>query len=311
MKKARWLRVAVSVVVFWVLFTKIPLRTVGSVLSEVTLLPLSCAFLVYLCGQTLCAYKWRLLASPLGFRQRFGDYWSYYFIGMYFNLFLPTNVGGDVGRGYYLASKNKKWTLAYYSVLSDRVTGMLALFLVASLGIMVSRGESLPQWISWGTVLATVFLFACLPAVPALLKILRSRIRFLTPHLREEMALYWKTPGILIRALLLAVTFHLLLVLIHFLIGRAMGLQLPLSFYLILSPLTSLAGFIPVSFNGLGIREAAYVFFLGRFGTESAVAFSFGILWLAVVVAASLLGGGAFLFKKREKFPTAEPRPGV
>ncbi|MBI3014874.1 MAG: flippase-like domain-containing protein [Candidatus Tectomicrobia bacterium] len=309
MKRLHWLRVAVSIAVLWVIFTKIPLRAVGDVLGKVTPLPLFFAFLFYLCGQTLSAYKWRLLAAPLGFQRRFRDYLSYYFIGMYFNLFLPTNVGGDVGRGYYLAAENKQWTLAYYSILAERASGTLALFLVASLGILVSGGASLPLWISWGTGLATVALFGCLPAVPALLKVLRARVRILSPYIREEMTLYWKTPDLLVRALLLSALFHLLLVLIHFLIGRAMGLQLPVSSYLVTAPLTGLAAFLPVSFNGIGIREAAYIFFLGSFGAGPAVAFSFGILWLAVVVAASLLGGGAFLLKRREKFPTTESRP--
>lgn len=296
-KKLRWLRIAVSLGILAVLFSKIPLEDVRHSLAGVRLPLMVLAYLLYLGGQSLSAFKWRLLAEPLGFRRRFRDYLSFYFIGMYFNLFLPTNIGGDVGRGYYLASEDRQWLLAYYSIVTERVTGTIALFLVASVGVLAAGARTLPDWVIWGTVLVAFGLFASIPFVPFLLRVVKSRVRRLSPYVREELTLYWRRPKILVQVFLLSVIFQLIWVVLQFLIGLSMGLSLPLSVFLVVAPLTSFAAFLPVSFNGIGLREAAYVFLLGRFGVEPHVALSFGILWLAVVVASSLVGGGVFLFR--------------
>ena len=60
------------------------------------------AVVLYIATQFVSAVRWRLLAGPLGFHKSMKEYTAFYFIGMYFNLFLPTSVGGDVVRAWYL-----------------------------------------------------------------------------------------------------------------------------------------------------------------------------------------------------------------
>ncbi|HTF93373.1 MAG TPA: lysylphosphatidylglycerol synthase transmembrane domain-containing protein, partial [Verrucomicrobiae bacterium] len=60
------------------------------------------ALVVYLCCQVISALRWFTLARPLGIETPFKDMLRYYLIGMFFNLFAPGTVGGDVSRVYYL-----------------------------------------------------------------------------------------------------------------------------------------------------------------------------------------------------------------
>ena len=60
------------------------------------------AMLVYLFTQVISAVRWTTLARPLGIKTPFTAMLRYYLIGMFFNLFAPGTVGGDVSRVYYL-----------------------------------------------------------------------------------------------------------------------------------------------------------------------------------------------------------------
>src|SRR5204863_360725 len=57
---------------------------------------------LYYLTQVASSLRWQILARPLGFHRPITQYLSFYFIGMFFNLFLPTSVGGDVVRAWYL-----------------------------------------------------------------------------------------------------------------------------------------------------------------------------------------------------------------
>src|SRR5262249_35673261 len=95
----------------------------------------------------------------LGFDGSWWRYTSYYFIGMYFNIILPTSVGGDVVRVWYLDSRSGRRWNAFLSVLLDRLIGLSALLALACLAVIVSP-IALPEWLTasvWCTAAAGVF----------------------------------------------------------------------------------------------------------------------------------------------------------
>src|SRR5262249_10853118 len=86
---------------------------------------------VYLLAQIISGFRWQLLARPLGFHEPLRQFTGFYFIGMYFNLLLPTSVGGDVVRAWCLDGKTGRRLPAVLSVLVDRISGLMILLLVA------------------------------------------------------------------------------------------------------------------------------------------------------------------------------------
>ena len=241
---------------------------------------------LYLAGQTVCAYKWRLLAGPLGLRHAFARFWVAYFGGMFMNLFLPTSVGGDVGRALTLAGGRRGFRAAVVSVLADRGTGLLALSWVA-LGAERWLGDvGLPPLIRysiWG--LAAALTGGCL-------------LPFLAPRLLdglgETMRLAnrcWRDPGAFLGAVGIALAFQLGLGAVYAVLGAAMGLGQPWGYYFLVSPLAALASMVPVSIFGLGFREGALVYLFGLRGVGREEALGFAVAWLALVTLLSLLGG--------------------
>src|SRR5207247_756457 len=82
---------------------------------------------LYVVCQLLCVVRWLWLSRPLGFTQSLARFTGIYFVGMFFNLFLPTSVGGDAVRAIYLANGKGKRMAALLSVVLDRVSGLLVL----------------------------------------------------------------------------------------------------------------------------------------------------------------------------------------
>jgi uncharacterized protein (TIRG00374 family) len=109
--------------------------------------------LVYLFTQGISAARWTTLARPLGIKTPFTAMLRYYLIGMFFNLFAPGTVGGDVTRVYYLVkdedarAKGHAVTTvnAAMSVLMDRAIGMIVLVWLGALGLWFSPWDFLPS----------------------------------------------------------------------------------------------------------------------------------------------------------------------
>src|SRR5207253_2317310 len=120
-----------------------------------------------LLAQVASAARWRLLARPLGFHSPLGAFIRFYFVGMFFNLLLPTSVGGDVVRAWYLDGGSGRRMPAFLSVLVDRLSGLLILLSLACVADIFCP-IALPYWIGasiWTTAGCALLGVLALPAV--------------------------------------------------------------------------------------------------------------------------------------------------
>ncbi len=277
---------------------------------------------LYLGLQVVSSVRWRLLARPLGFRAPAGRYVAIYFVGMFFNLLLPTSVGGDVVRAWYLARHGEptmaegRGVAAFVSVLADRLSGLAVLLVIACVAAAVCP---VPAWMAgtvWALAGGAVLGLTVLAAIGAWQperanaqdhpgsKAFVERLRSLARSLARTPALYRRHPRPLVAATLLSVVVQAGNVLIVWLIGAALDAPVPASFYWVLVPLVSLLTLVPISVNGMGVREGAVVLLLGQVGVSSGTALSLAFLWFAVGAAASL---GGVVFYVWGRFP----RPGA
>ena len=108
---------------------------------------------VYLVAQGISAVRWTTLARPLGIQTPFADMVCYFLIGMFFNLFAPSTVGGDVSRVYYLvqdeqahaAGRSVTTVHAAMSVLMDRAIGMVVLVWLGAVGLLLFPEYPIPS----------------------------------------------------------------------------------------------------------------------------------------------------------------------
>src|SRR5262245_56005102 len=134
--RLRWLlRVPVSLGIIIYILVDVDLGDLGRALAGVHAGPLAAAVVLYLTGQVLSAYKWSLLGRSVGFGRPVGDYVRFYFIGMFFNLFGPSTIGGDVVRALYLG-EGRRPGLAVNSVVFDRLSGLALLMALGAAALV-------------------------------------------------------------------------------------------------------------------------------------------------------------------------------
>ena len=237
--------------------------------------------------------RWQILARALGLVRSMKDLVRYYFVGSFFNLFLPSTVGGDVSRCYYLSKGTNLHKEGFYSVLADRASGIAVLFLCATLGITLSPGGvTLPWQLKWPIYLGTFATFIVLPFMPQLCKMILGERNWITRQFNESSArIFWQERNLIPISLAWSFVSQLILVVCHYTVGLALGLDIPLWFCFVFYPSVAVLGFITPSFNGIGIREWAYTYFLMMVGVDRAHAITYAIMWLGLTTFASLLGG--------------------
>lgn len=289
------------------------LRTFGAArLSYIAL-----ALGVYLVAQGVSAVRWTMLARPLGIQTPFKDLMQYYFIGMFFNLFAPSTVGGDVTRVYYLVkdeeahAKGRGVTTVHaaMSVLMDRAIGMVVLVWLGAFGLLLSPYYAVPETVRSATFLLAAGLVVGALLTPVLRRFLPEDGHQLTVKLRlalRSYRLHWRA---LFAAVLLSVAVHLIQAWMHTVMGTALGLKVPFSFCLIVYPLVGTFSAMPISLNGLGLREGGYIFLLAVIGIGAEQGIAFGILLFLIIALDSLIGGLLFLMHQMPK-PTVQPTAG-
>jgi uncharacterized protein (TIRG00374 family) len=264
--------------------------------------------------QAVSGLRWRLLGLPLGLEQSIARYVGCYFLGMFVGLFLPS-VGGDVVRAWSLAAgPGRRWA-ALLSVLVDRSTGLLALLVMAVVGVGVCPVK-LPVWIGWSICGAAAAAgFGC-SAVIWLLHRRGHGSSSLSPsadpppnasanqraswknYFREAadaVAIYLGHPRLLVGTSVLAMALQAAQVGTVWLIGVGLDLTVPGLYYCLLVPVVSLLTLLPISISGMGVREASTVLLLAPLRVEGGAALTLAFLWYAAFVVASLVGIGFYL----------------
>lgn len=253
-------------------------------------------------GMGVAAWRWhrvlRALGAPLTGRETtllFGA-------GLFLSLFLPTGVGGDVYRLARVQRGGFGVRRGALSLAFERGIGLAALLLLAAPAVVLN-----PNTRDFAVLAATLgggavaLLVALRIWGRVLFDALSARYAQLEPLLGTEARRALK--GVFTPVLLASFAIHLSTISACWLLAR--GLSVPLGFAdaMALVPLVVLAGQIPITPGGLGVREAAFVFFLGRVEIPESAAFAVGLAWLGTLYATGLVGGILFLFERRGRAP--------
>ncbi len=296
----KWLRLLGSSALVAVVAWRLDWEQLGQAFAGLRLLPWLLALGLYVLAQLLSSVRWQLLAQAAGFGGSTRRYCAYYFLGMFFNLVLPTSVGGDVVRAWYLGDQKEvplrnRRSAAALSVFVDRLSGLVVLIGVACLSL-VCCPVPLPGWIVATVTLVGVAGLAGLLALPFVRPLLAAWAPWLGPravllaNLADGCLAYARQPRLLLLTTLLSVGVQVLNVAVVALVGSALGLELAPQVYGVVVPLVTLLTLLPVSINGVGLRESAYPLLLAPVGVAAADAVALSLLSFAVTGTAGLAG---------------------
>ncbi len=252
------------------------------------------ATLIYVAGQTVAACRWRMLSRMIGIAGAYFEYLLYFFIGAFTNLFVPGLVGGDAARALYLGRRHRQLGKAVASVVADRGFGLLALVWLTVVCVAVLGRGVFPS-----AVTAPIFMIGAASAVGYLLMPAFSRLeRFLPKRIAATVAMlspYLNGRLALLPAIGLSLVLHLLQVTAQYVLGLGLGLNIPVWIFLLCVPATNTLASLPLTFNGLGLREGIYVVLFGMAGVGKADAAALGLLWFGITTFAGLCASAAFI----------------
>ncbi|MBU4484078.1 flippase-like domain-containing protein [bacterium] len=283
--------------IMW-LVSRVDLSLVKDNIFKISLANILFLVILSFLGQSINALRWRYLACNLSHRSSAFTYIRMGFIGAFFNHFMPTSIGGDFGRAGLLA---KKEGIAYSEALSvtfmQRLTGFSILILSAFIGGVYFYYEtheiSVMIWSS-GCFVGIVFLSLLIftPIMDKLFQLLPSFINEFIFHVRR----YRKWGKVVLGSFVISIFFYFIEYLTHWLILRFMGFEIPIYYTIALVPMIYLVALLPISINGLGLKENAYVFFFGLIAIGSEASLSMAVIMLFLVLLQGLVGGIFLLF---------------
>jgi hypothetical protein len=283
------LGLAVVAVLLW----RYDARPIFRILSRERPTYFAAAIVIYIAGQAMCAYRWQLLAAILKVRGRYSEFLAYTFVGMFTNLFVPGLLGGDAARSVYLGRRRGRMGEAIASVVADRGVGLIGLFWLAAFAAKFLNFAPLPSSVITPTVAVGAITLAGFLAAP-----LVARMIHLMPRpLRRAggiVAPYLHHPGALIPAIALSILLQITLAAGQYLLALGLGITVPLSLFILCVPIANVFASLPLTLNGLGIRESAYLVLFGTAGMRKEDAIALGLLWFAVTMVGGLTGAIAF-----------------
>lgn len=295
-------RPLVSVVLLGVLFWKFGGAEVWGTLTHASLSWLAVSVVLVVLALVVSAWKWQVLLHAHGLHASGRFLFVSYLVGLFFNNFLPSNIGGDVARVHDVAKLTGQRAAAAASVIGERLLAGLALALTAAVALLFSIGTA--QQVGGTIAFVLVLFLAAIGGVGSrrvrewlgarIPKLRGGRLARVAGHLGEALG----DRRALVSVLALSFVFQALVVMLGWATFAAIGVPVPLAMCFLFIPVISAIQLVPVSLNGFGVREGAYVVFFGSVGVRQPEAIAASLLFALVIALVSLAGGAIFAVRR-------------
>jgi uncharacterized protein (TIRG00374 family) len=256
---------------------------------------------VVLGGLALYAWRWWLVLTITGADVPLSTAIQQYFIGVFVNNFLPSTVGGDMAKVYYIGRQHGYRAVAA-SVVVDRVLGVGILAILATAAAWLSSPDS--SRLVASRLIVTGIAGALTVAIALVIFGTGGLARWLAPfgqravsiathaqQFRVDMAAPLRHPVILGQAILAVLTYFVCLTLVYlaFLTEHSIALPSFTALFTVVAT-TAVLSNVPISLNGLGVREQLHVWLLAPLGVPTEFALAISLLLFAHLLVASVVG---------------------
>jgi uncharacterized membrane protein YbhN (UPF0104 family) len=310
-------RIAMSALMLALLIWRVPPIELDEVVPELTtrtVLWLSVAVVLTLAGIVLSALRWQRVLEVLGLHAGLRRLLSHYMAGQFVSNVLPTTIGGDVLRVSRLSRDTGESPKTFASVVLERLTGWLVLPLISVAGFAVNpplqhlgRATQVALGLAFATLLALcIVLYAVADQRIGGRFLARDGWRRFAGAVHLGLDRLKREPGAAANVLLVGFAYQIVLVLAAVAAAQALGVRpAGLTALLAFFPAVAIAQVLPIGISGLGVREGAFVLFLGPLGVPAQEAIALGLLLYLLNLGVSLLGAPAFAVGGRLPGPGA------
>jgi uncharacterized protein (TIRG00374 family) len=267
------------------------LESLGAIKLSYLVIPV----ILSLLQTALSSYKWKIILSIEGVLIWFLYLFKTYLIGNFVTLFFPSSFGGDVYRIAAVKRKTSDFSLSASSVIFDRATGLYAMLLVAASGSFALLDTKISVAL---LVIVLVAPFLALLFTHRKLELFfkkrKSRLIKGVGRIISSQRKFILSPNIF-AIIFLAIFFQSMAVVINYVYCKALSVEITFFQLWAIIPLIYLTDVIPLSINGIGIRDSAYVFFFTLLGYPAEQALAVSITLISMRYFLGLIGGGLLL----------------
>ncbi|MEJ2543646.1 MAG: lysylphosphatidylglycerol synthase transmembrane domain-containing protein [Calditrichaceae bacterium] len=267
------------------------------------------AILIELLAVVIMSIRWQVLMRGYGFKTKWKNLFGYYLIGMFFNNFLPSTIGGDVIRVLKVVDDVQNKSSALASIIIERLMGVAATLFLAFISLLILWQEfQNPQllYVSGCFFLVIVlFFFSLIRNRPfKYLSRIFDTIKWYNigdrfKRVFEAIHFFQKRRRILGYAFIYSLFSQSGIVLMNYALARALKIEISLAYLFLVVMVTFIITILP-SINGIGIREFGFISLLSRAGVSNATALSLSFLNLIIPMIISLAGAILFVIQKRK-----------
>ncbi len=300
------LRVGVSVGALALVLSRIPLSEVAAALRGLAVSWVVAAFVLVYAAIVVSAYKWQVLLKARGHALGLARLTRHYLVGLFFNNFLPTSVGGDVVRAWDAGRDLDDAPEGAASVIAERLIASLGLGLTAALALPFAGmgGQvAIAVAVVVGSSLVLIGMFLAPSRSEAMMRTaMGGRFESVTDWACRAVHGVDRTlrdPVAVAVVLALSVLFQVLVALVVFAVFRALGASVGVGECVACVSVISAITMVPVSISGHGVREAGFVYFFTMAGVSAAVAVTASLLFFLAVAVGTLPGAVLFMAGRR------------
>jgi len=305
-------RIGISLILLLFLFRNIEKKALFDLIKSADIRLLLISGGIFFITHLLGFFRWEILLRAANIRLPLKRVVMSFAGGIFFNLFLPSTIGGDLVRSIDLAAHTKKTKEVVATVFLDRLSGYAGLVLLSILA--VTFGWKFVQdkvvLISVGIVVSllvivlfvlfnkSIYLKANKFLQPRIVskeysryRVFFDKIRQALINLHQEIHVFKKNKKVLAASLAMSFMIQIVAVVSFYFIGVALGLRISIIYYCVFLPLIGAITFLPISLGGLGLRDATTVYFFAKAGVSKYMALAMSLLNFSFVLICGSLGG--------------------
>ncbi len=324
-KKKGWLttalRFGVTILLFAFLFKNLDVAKLGATFLHINPSIALVGLVVGIYTLVVSAYQWQALLNAEKIPLDLTKLINLYMVGIAFNHFLPTSMGGDAVKIYYVGRESSNMPGSASAAVMSRITGFFGMLMVAYPILLIFHKQFTEQVVLLLLLLSLVvlamvmgtFVFAGLFSRFAQVKKIQVAFESHLPgfirkklniggilekaiDIGNTLIMSAKKPRSMVIATLFGVMFHVVACLNYYSYGLALHIDIPFYFYMVAIPLVSLIGFLPISIGGFGLREGALILVFSTVHVAAATTLTLAFMMDVQMLFFAAIGGFMYLF---------------
>ncbi len=305
------LRVSISLVLLIFLFRQVDAGSLLAVIKKADKPLIYLAFLITFFGYFFCFLRWKMLLETVGINLPKKRLISAFSGGIFFNMFLPSTIGGDFVRSADIGYHSKKTNTVVATVLLDRLSGFAGMTVVALIALIFGAHSIKDQKIISAIWLLAVLLLLVILVifndfVHGLLSRLFSsghpgRIRGGLESVLKEMHGFKRHKAVIAKNLLLSLAIQVIGPITTYLIAVSFGLEVNIIYFFLFIPIISAVTLLPISIGGLGVRDYVTILLFTSMGISKHFAFAFSLLGFFFLILYAGIGGIIYVLTLRNR----------